>query len=298
MQRLLWTIPVLLIAILMTFLLVRGLPGDPFTKDPKVRSHPQIVKNLNEKYGLDKPMLVQYANYVSHVARFDFGPSMVQKETDVNEILIQRFPVSAKLGAMAFVVAAVVGSLLGMFSAVWVNRWPDHSTSTITSVAFAIPTFTTGTIVFTHLFDNGLAGWDTWSQRVGPVCVLAVAIVPYFTRLVRATMLETLHADFVLTAASKGLGVWRIRIRHVLRNSLIPVVNNAGPLLGFILTGSFIVEYIFGVPGIAADFVDSVEQQDYNVVMGTTVLLTIVIVTMNLLVDVLLAFLDPRIVHE
>ncbi len=322
-RRLLWAIPVLLLVTAMTFALVDALPWEPFNTNRAARLNPQVKKNLEKKYGLDKPTFIpkkwtvdgigetQYIHYITNAVRGDLGASTKSASEPVMETTVdgsfpfihvegtvpEGFHVSFVLGFWAFVTSALIGTVAGVISALWVNRWIDHALTVTTSLAFAVPAFVIATLWVFYLTD--FAGWDTMPERVGPIAVLALAIMPYFTRLVRASMLESLQADYITTAKSKGLP-WRTTVvRHALRNSMIPMVTNAGPVFGFVITGSFIIEKIMDVPGLGREFVTSFNAPlDRNMILGTTVLLSVVIVVVNLIVDVIVAVLDPRVTHD
>jgi ABC-type dipeptide/oligopeptide/nickel transport system permease component len=299
-RRIVWTIPVLLLVILMTFLLMRLIKGNPFqvTERPVPES---IQRNLDRKFNLDKPWYMQYLYYVKGVATFDLGPSLVQRNQDVNDVIKEHFPTSIKLGLMAMAFAVILGVPLGVFAALKHNSALDYTAMGIANLGFALPSFLVATLLiyffavrlkdYTGLPTNGWEGPSSW---VLPTIALGIYPMTYFARLVRGTVLETLQQDYIRTAKAKGLR-WRIVVgKHVLRNSLIPAVTAAGPVLGYLITGSFIVEFIFGIPGIGRYYVTSVTGRDYSVVMGITVLLSVIIIVANLIVDILYGYLDPR----
>jgi ABC-type dipeptide/oligopeptide/nickel transport system permease component len=299
-RRLFWTIPVILLVILMTFLLMRQIAGNPFRQTE--RAIPAAIqRNLERQYGLDRPWYIQYLLYVRGVATFDLGPSLVIRNRTVNDIVRDHFPNSIQLGGLAFLFAIVFGIPMGVIAALRHNTAVDYGAMTFANVGFAIPNFLLGTL-FIYFFalrwgdTFGLptSGWGTWRHMVLPVVALGTGPMTVFARIVRGTMLETLQQDYVRTAKAKGLRWRRVVMLHVLRNSLIPVVTAAGPLLGFIVTGSFVIELIFGIPGIGRYYVTAVQARDYSVVMGVTVLLSIIIIFANLVVDILYGFLDPR----
>jgi ABC-type dipeptide/oligopeptide/nickel transport system permease component len=297
-RRIFWTIPVLLVVIFMTFVLMRQIKGNPFrTSDRAIPE--QIQRNLERKFGLDKPWYVQYFRYVKGVATFDFGPSLVLRNRDVNDIVREHFPRSLELGGLAFLFALVFGVLLGALSALRANSFFDYAAMFFSNVGFAIPSFLLATL-FIYFFalewDLGFptSGWTTWQSKVLPVVALGIGPMAAFARLVRGTMLETMQQDYIRTAKAKGLRWRRVVGLHVLRNSLIPVVTAAGPTLGFLITGSFVIEQIFAIPGIGRYYVTAVTARDYSVVMGLTVLLAFIVIVANLLVDVLYGILDPR----
>src|SRR6476660_8738372 len=296
-RRVLWTIPIILLVIFMTFLMMKAIKGSPFRRTERAVP-PAVMANLNRKFGLDKPWYQQYFTYVEDVAKFDLGPSLVLRNQNVNDIVREHFPVSAELGGFAMLLSLVVGIPLGIVSALRVNRWPDYIAQFFSNLGFAIPSFFTATLLIYffasqwRIFPTN--GWDTPASKVLPVIALSLFPLTYFVRLVRGQMLETLQQDYVRTAKAKGLRWRRVVVVHVLRNSLIPALTAAGPILGFLVTGSFIVENIFAIPGIGRYYVTSVQGRDYSTVMAITILLAILIVVANMLVDILYGFLDPR----
>ena len=299
-RRIVWTIPVLLLVILMTFSMMKLIKGNPFqvTERPVPES---IQRNLDRKFHLDKPWWAQYLYYVRDTARLDLGPSLVQRNQDVNDVIKEHFPTSIKLGLMAMIFAIVVGIPLGVFAALKHNSVLDYTAMGIANLGFALPSFLVATLLiyffalrlkdYTGLPTNGWEGPSSW---VLPTIALGIYPMTYFARLVRGTVLETLQQDYIRTAKAKGLRWRRVVGLHILRNSLIPAVTAAAPILGFLITGSFIVEFIFGIPGIGRYFVISVTGRDYSVTMGITVMLSVIIIFANLVVDILYGFLDPR----
>jgi len=296
-RRVLWTIPIILLVIFMTFWMMREIKGSPFRKSE--RAVPAaVLANLNRKFGLDKPWYVQYGKYVKDVATLDLGPSLVLRNQDVNDIVKEHFPVSAQLGGLAMLLAIIVGIPIGIMSALRANKLTDYIAMLFANLGFAIPSFLVATLLI-YEFAAQLRwfptnGWDTASSKVLPVIALSLGPMTYFARIVRGQMLETLQQDYVRTAKAKGLRWKRVVVVHVLRNSLIPAVTAAGPLLGFLVTGSFIIENIFAIPGIGRYYVISVSGRDYSTVMGITVLLAILVIVANMIVDILYGFLDPR----
>ena len=299
-RRVLWTIPVLLLVILMTFVLMRQIEGNPFRTTE--RAVPESIQlNLERKFHLDQPWYSQYLYYVKGVFTLDLGPSLVTRGQTVNDVIKQHFPVSVKLGLLAMLFAIVVGVPLGILAALKQNSVFDYTAMGLANLGFAVPSFLVATL-FIYFFAlrlkdyTGLPtnGWDGPSTWVLPAIALGIFPMTYFARLVRGSMLETLQQDYIRTAKAKGLR-WRVVVvKHVLRNSLIPAVTATGPLLGYLITGSFIIETIFAIPGIGRYYVISVTGRDYSVVMGITVLLSVIIIVANLVVDILYGFLDPR----
>ena len=299
-RRVFWTIPVILLVILMTFVMMRQIKGNPFqvTERPVPES---IQRNLDEKFHLDKPWYVQYAYYVKGVFTADLGPSLVQRNQTVNDIIKEHFPVSLRLGGLAMLFAIVLGIPLGVIAALKQNTVFDYAAMAVVNAGYALPNFLIATLLIyffavkwrehTPFPTNGWGGWQTW---ILPMVALGHAPMTILARIVRGSMLETLQQDYIRTAKAKGLRWRRVVGLHVLRNSLIPAVTASAPLLGYLITGSFIVEFIFGIPGIGRYFVTSVSGRDYSVTMGITVMLSVIIIFANLVVDILYGYLDPR----
>jgi oligopeptide transport system permease protein len=299
-RRAAWTIPVVLLVIFMTFVMMRQIKGNPFQVTE--RAVPvSIQRNLDRKYHLDKPWFTQYLYYVKGVFTADLGPSLVQRNQTVNDIIKEHFPVSLKLGAFAMLFALVFGIPLGIIAALKQNTAWDYAVMTVVNAGYALPNFLIATLLiyffalkfraYTPFPTNGWVGWQSW---ILPSIALGHAPMTFFARIVRGSMLETLQQDYIRTAKAKGLRWRRIVGLHVLRNSLIPAVTAAAPLLGALITGSFIVETIFGIPGIGKYFVTSVTGRDYSVTMGITIMLSLIIIVANLAVDILYGYLDPR----
>jgi oligopeptide transport system permease protein len=296
-RRLLWTIPVLLLVIFITFVLMKQINGNPFRKSSRAVT-PAMQANLDRKFHLDQPWYTQYAYYVKGVFTFDLGPSLVVRNRSVNEIITEHAPKSVELGLLAFVWAIVLGIPAGIFAALKHNTAYDYGLMFFSNVGFALPSFLVATLLIYFVALKGgflpTNGWTTWQHKILPSFALGLFPMAYFARLVRGSMLETLQQDYVRTAKAKGLRWRRVVGVHVLRNSLIPAITATAPLLGFIITGSFVIEVIFSIPGIGRYFVTAVESRDYSVVMGITFLTSVVIVLANLVVDILYGVLDPR----
>jgi ABC-type dipeptide/oligopeptide/nickel transport system permease component len=300
LRRILWTIPVILLVILMTFTMMKLIKGNPFRTTERPVP-PAIQANLDRQFNLDKPWYLQYAYYVKDVFTFDLGPSLIQRNRDVNDVIKETFPVSLKLGGLAMLFAIVVGIPLGIIAALKQNTPIDYAAMAVVNAGYALPNFLIATLLIyffavkwrdhTPFPTNGWAGWESW---VLPVIALGHAPMTVLARIVRGSMLETLQQDYIRTAKAKGLRWRRVVGLHVLRNSLIPAVTAAGPLLGYLITGSFIVEFIFGIPGIGRYFITAINGRDYSVALGITVLLSLIIILANLVVDILYGYLDPR----
>jgi oligopeptide transport system permease protein len=299
-RRVFWTVPVILVVILLTFLMMRQIGGNPFRHSE--RAVPEAVqRNLEEKFHVNDPWWKQYAFYVKGVFTLDFGPSLVLRGQSVNDIIREHFPKSIELGVYAFLFAIFIGVPLGIAAALKQNTWVDYSAMFFSNVFHALPSFLLATLMiyffalkWGDIFGLPTSGWTTWQHKILPAIALGFAPMALFARLVRGTMLETLQQDYVRTARAKGLRYRRVVGLHVLRNSLIPVITAAGPLLGYIITGSFVIELIFNIPGIGSYYVTAVSARDYSVVMGLTVLLSGLIIIANLVVDILYGVLDPR----
>ena len=296
-RRLFWTIPVILLVILITFAMMRQISGNPFRTSERA-IHPSIQANLEKKYGLNDPWYTQYFNYVKGVATFDLGPSLVLRNRDVNDIVRDHFPNSIELGGLAFLFALVFGIPLGALAALKASSFWDYAAMFFSNVGFAVPSFLIGTLsIYYFSLKWGhlpTSGWATWQHKILPSLALGLGPMAYFARLVRGTMLETLQQDYIRTAKAKGLRWKRVLLVHTLRNSLIPVTTAAGPILGFLITGSFVIEQIFAIPGIGRYYVTAVTGRDYSVVMGLTVLLSVIVIAANMVVDILYGILDPR----
>ena len=301
-RRVLWTIPVLLLVILLTFLLMHRIPGNPFRKTE--RAVPAAVQaNLDRKFHVRDPWWKQYYYYTKGVFTLDLGPSLVLRNQTVNDIIKSHFPKSLKLGMLAFLWGIVFGIPAGVISALRPNSLFDYAAQFFSNVGAAVPSFLTATLlIYFVALKSGLVptnGWPSgfWQldkRVILPSFALGLTPMTYFARLVRGTMLETMQQDYIRTARAKGLRWRRVVLLHVFRNSLIPVVTAVGPLFGYIITGTFLIEVIFSIPGIGRYFITSVQGLDYSTVMGITVLTSSVIVIANLFVDIMYGFLDPR----
>jgi ABC-type dipeptide/oligopeptide/nickel transport system permease component len=301
-RRVFWTIPVILLVILMIFVMMRQIEGNPFQRTERPVP-PQVQANLERKFNLDKPAYMQYLLYVKGVATLDLGPSLILRDRTVTDIVKEHFPRSLKLGLLAFLWAIIFGIPAGILAALRPNTLYDYGLMFFSNIGFALPSFFIATLLIYYFAlkvnvfpTNGwpLGFWDMDSRVVLPSLALGVFPMAYFARLVRGSMLETMQQDYVRTARAKGLRWRRIVTRHVFRNSLIPVVTATAPLFGLIVTGTFVIELIFSIPGIGRYFISSVSNRDYSVVMGITVLTSLIIILMNLIVDIAYGFLDPR----
>lgn len=296
-SRLLQSLLALFVAITVTFFMLRFAPGGPFTAEKAVT--PEILRNLEAHYGLDQPLWKQYLDYLGALARGDLGPSFKYPNRTVNEIIADKLPVSAELGALALGFALLLGITLGTLAAIRRNTWIDYVASTVGMIGISIPTFVIGPLLVLaaaiHLGWFNASGWYTPADRVLPALVLGFAYAAPISRLTRGGMLEILHQDFIRTARAKGASEFRVVTRHALKGGLLPVVSYLGPATAGILTGSFVIETIFQIPGIGREFINSAFNRDYTLVLGTVILYAVLIMALNLLVDIVQAWMNPKV---
>ncbi len=303
-RRLLQFIPVLLAVTLATFVLVRIIPGGPFDRIGDKTLPPEIVANLEAKYGLDKPVWQQYFKYLWDLLppRFDLGPSFSYRTQTVNDLIRDSLPISAHLGLMAMIVGLVIGIPAGCISALRQNTPVDYVTSFIAIFGRSIPNIVLGPIlIYIFALKLGLlpvARWEGPEYWILPTITLGSGLSAGIARLTRGSLLQVTQEDYIRTARAKGLREMIVIARHALKNSMIPVVTVLGPMFAAVLTGGFTVEMIFGIPGLGRHFTTSIGNRDYPVVMGTTLLYAVAIVIANLLVDITYAWLDPRIRYD
>ncbi len=309
MRRMLGAVPTLLVIITLTFFLMRLAPGGPF--DSQRRLPPEIEHNVEAAYNLDKPVWQQYLLYLDHLAHGDLGPSLKIKDFTVGELIAAGLPVSATLGISATVLALLFGIALGVTAALKQNQLTDHSIMSIAMFGITIPNFVTAPVLTLvlgvyglHFFGVNLtlpvAGWNGGALRnmILPVIVLALPQIAIIARLVRGSMIEVLHSNYVRTARAKGLPEHVIVTRHALRAALLPLVSYLGPAIAQLVTGSLIVEQIFGLPGIGRYFILAAVDRDYTLVMGVVIFYAAFIILLNLLADILYAVLDPRVSYR
>ncbi|MSS99895.1 MAG: ABC transporter permease [Pedosphaera sp.] len=301
LKRALYLVPLLLVISFMAFVLVRVAPGGPFDKERKPAS-PEIERNLKAKYHLDEPLWKQYARYLGGLVRGDFGPSLKYRNHTVNDILLQGLPVSLALGFIAFGFAQGIGIPLGFYTAVRRGQWADYGGSFLALLAVCVPGFVVGPILIMwlsvkfHWFPVGL--WETPWHAVLPMVALGLYFGGKIARLMREGMLNTLSAEYITTARAKGLRESIILWKHAFRLAVLPVLSYSGPLLADLLTGSFVVENIFQIPGVGVFLVNSSLNRDYTMVVGLVLLYAALLVVLNLLVDLSYSLLDPRVKHE
>jgi oligopeptide transport system permease protein len=299
-RRLLWLVAVLFAVALITFTLMHLVPGGPWDREKALA--PQVVDNLNRKYGLDKPLVVQFGTYVWRAVHGDLGVSYIYQDRGVTQIILQGLPKTATLGLTAFFLAILIGLPLGMAAALKHNSAIDYVSVVFSTIFASIPGFVIGILmmitlsVYLHLLPTG--GWGSAKQVIMPAFALAALPAAYISRVTRASMLDVVRQDFTRTARAKGLAERVVLTRHVLRNALIPVLTITGPELAALVTGSFIIESVFSIPGVGRLFVQGVFQRDYGLIMGAILFYAAAVAFINLIVDILYAVVDPRIRYD
>ena len=281
----------------LTFFLMNLVPGGPFVAEKSISKEAQAA--LEAKYGLDKPLLERYATYMTDFVKGVMGLSLRQRGRTVSDIIFSKFPVSARLAGFAVAVAVLVGIPLGCLSAYNRGKFGDNIIIVFATCGIAIPSFISS-VVLLYTFGSKLnilptVGLNTMSSYIMPVTALAIYPTAYITRLMRSSLLDVMGQDYIRTAKAKGLSNFKILFKHALRNAVLPVVTYVGPMLASLMTGSFVVEKIFTVPGLGRDFVSAINQRDYTLIMGTTIVLATLIITANVIVDILYKIIDPRI---
>ncbi|TCS60595.1 oligopeptide ABC transporter permease OppB [Varunaivibrio sulfuroxidans] len=298
-RRTLSAIPTLFIVITVSFFIMRLAPGGPFDRERNLP--PEIEANMLRAYNLDKPLALQYVHYVERLLVFDFGPSYMVRDFTVRDLILDGLPASMQLGGTAIALALVFGVLFGALAALRQNSATDYTVMGVAMTGIAIPNFVMApilTLVFgVYLSWLPVAGWGggAWINKVLPIVTLALPQVAYIARLSRGSMIEVLHSNYIRTAHAKGLGGRIVLFRHALKGALLPVVSYLGPATAAIMTGSVVVETIFEVPGIGRYFVQGALNRDYPLVMGVVVFYAALIIVLNLLVDVIYSFLDPKL---
>lgn len=299
-KRLLAMIPVLWIIATLTFLLMKAAPGGPFDSERQIPA--EILKNIEEQYHLNEPLLVQYGRFLVQLSRFDLGPSFRYAGRSVNDIIAETFPVSATLGIIALVYALFLGVAAGLFAASKPNSGRDYMAMGVSMLGICLPSFVIGPLLVllfaTTLNWLPVAGWDSWQHMILPGVTLGTSYAAYISRLTRAGLMDIIRQDYIRTARAKGLSGFAIMVRHTLRGGLLPVVSFMGPAVAAVVTGSLVVETIFNIPGLGRFFVQSALNRDYTLVMGTVLFLAVLVLICNLITDIVYAFLDPRVRYE
>lgn len=297
LKRILLAIVTIWAVATLTFFLMNMVPGGPFLSEKAIS--PQATAALEAKYGLDKPLWQQYLTYMAGASHGDFGDSLKQRGRTVMDIITMKFPVSARVGGVSVLVALLLGVPLGCIAALKRGKFLDNLISVVSTCGIAVPSFVICTLLL-YFFGVRLQilptmGLTSWKHYVMPVMALAFYPTAYIMRLMRSSMLDVLGQDYVRTAKAKGLAGGKILFKHALRNAILPVITYVGPLLAYTVTGSFVVEKIFTIPGLGGEFISAINGRDYTLIMGTTIFLATLIILMNVVVDIVYKIVDPRI---
>ena len=299
-RRLGGAIIILWVIITVTFALMHAIPGGPFTTEKKLP--PQVKASIEAKYHLDDPVWKQYGDYLGGVITGDLGPSYKYEGRSVNDIISDAFPISAQLGLLSLMVAVVGGIVAGAISTMRPNGIVDYAVTVLSTIGISVPTFIIGAVlVYVVGFELGwfpVALWRGPSYMVLPVLTLAAQPMAFIARLTRSGLLDVYQQEYIRTARAKGLDSWTILTRHALGNAILPVITYLGPLAASLLTGSFIVETIFAIPGLGQYFVTSIYNRDYTVILGITIFYSALVVFLNILVDMIYPLIDPRVTTE
>ena len=303
-RRFLGLIPTLFVIITLSFFIIRIAPGGPFSEERALPK--QVLENIEKRYHLDDPLLVQYGRYVLDILRGDLGPSFRYKDYDVNYYIRTSLPNSMILGLLSLSLAVILGISAGLVSATRQNSALDYLSMSVAVFGLSVPLFVVGPVLM-YIFAMKLnllptSGWmmsgDSWKTVLMPMITLAFPYFAYLARLSRASLLEVLRSDYVRTARAKGLSESVIMVKHVLKGALLPVVSYLGPAFAHIVTGSIVVETIFRVPGLGRHFVQSALNRDYTLIMGTVIVYSVILLVMNFIVDIVYGFMDPRISYR
>ncbi len=288
--------------ITITFFLMRAIPGGPFSAPEDRNVTPEMIERIEEKYGLNDPLFTQYVRYLKNILKGDLGFSFIQPDYSVNEIIERGFPATVKVGLISAAVSLILGVALGIISAVHRGHWEDWAAMVFATLGISIPSFVI-TVLLMYYFCGVLQvlpnfGLSSWLHYLLPVAALSFSSVASITRLTRSSMLEVMRQDYIRTARAKGVREFAIILKHGLKNAILPVVTYAGPMIAALLTGCFVVERMFSIPGIGREYVTSINDRDYAVLLGMTIYFGTLIIIANLIVDVAYAILDPRIKIE
>jgi len=301
-RRLLTAIPTLFVIVTLAFFLIRIAPGGPFNQERGLS--PEVKANLERAYGLDDPLWRQYLNYLNNLLHGDFGPSYNLPDFTVGELFANGLPISVQLGTSALILALLIGGALGIVAALNQNRPGDYAVVGLATAGSTIPTFVIAPII-QLLFGLTwtllpIGGWGNGAfiNKIGPIITLSLPQIAIVARLMRGSMIESLRSHHIRTARALGLSDWSVVVRHALRGAVLPIVSYAGPAAAGLLTGSVIVETIFAIPGVGRYFVDAALNRDYTLVMGTVVVIALFTIVFNLIVDILYAFVDPRVRYD
>lgn len=297
LKRIVMAVLTIWAVITITFFLMHSVPGNPFRSESKMPK--TVYENLLKKYGLDKPLSEQYFIYLGKIVRGDFGDSMKSRVETVNDMIERGFPVSATIAVEALLIALCFGPALGAIAALNQNKWPDYLSMILAIIGISVPSFIMGTVFIQFLARNiswlPIGGWGEFRHSILPSLALALMPMAQTARLMRSSMLEVLGQDYIKTARSKGLTRSTVVLKHAVRNAILPVVSILGTIIANLMVGSFVIEKIFGIPGLGMFFVLSIGNRDYPLIMGTTIFFSIILVVMLLIVDFAYMLIDPRI---
>jgi len=283
--------------ITLTFFLMKALPGDPFIQEREIPR--EILTALHKHYGLDKPLYIQYLKYLKGFVQFDLGPSFIYQGRTVNQIIKEGFPVSFIIGVEALLLSIFLGLTCGSIAALKRNKWQDSMVMIIAILGISLPNFLLATLlqyVFAikfHLLP--VARWGSFAHSILPAIALTAMPTAFIARLTRSNMIEVLEQDYIKTAYAKGLNHYQVILKHGLRNGILPIISYLGPISTYVLTGSFVIEKIFGIPGLGQWLIHSISNRDYTVIMGLTIFFSMMLMTVVLITDILMVFIDPRI---
>ncbi|WP_110928025.1 ABC transporter permease [Bacillus massiliglaciei] len=297
LNRLKWAIITVWAVITITFIIMHAVPGNPFAREGTMP--PAVYENLQRHFGLDKPLIQQYFDYLISALHFDFGPSLKSSSITVNDYIANGLPVSIHLGTQALIIAIFFGLILGVVASLNRNKWQDYLSMIIAIIGISVPSFILATLFINYLAVEfklfPVASWKTWKHTVLPSVALSMMPLAFIARLMRTSMLEVMSQDYILTAKAKGLRKSGIIVKHAIRNALLPVITILGILTANIITGSFIIENIFGIPGMGEMFVKGIFNRDYPVILGSTIVYSVILIFLVFLVDVAYTWIDPRI---
>jgi peptide/nickel transport system permease protein len=282
----------------LTFIIMKSIPGDPFASDANVLPE-EVLQNIRAKYNLDKPLPVQYALYMKNLLTFDLGPSIQSETRDVNTLIAEGFPVSALLGLQSLAIALVFGLLLGIIAALNHNKILDYIAMFFAIIGISVPSFILAPLLIKYFAVEWkllpVASWGTWAHSILPSIALATTPMAVIARFMRSSMLEVMQQNYIKTAEAKGLSPVAIVVKHGIRNAILPVITFIGPLFAVLITGTFVIEKIFAIPGLGKYFVDSIFNRDYPVILGITVFFSTILIITLFFVDISYRLIDPRI---
>ncbi len=287
------------VLITITFFLLHIIPGGPFSPAENRNVPPKILEKVSEQYGLNDPIPEQYIRYLKNLAQGDLGTSFKKQDTTVNELIAQGFPVSARVGFWGVLISLAVGVPLGVIAAVKRGKWPDGAAMVFATIGVSVPSFVICVLMMYFFCEKWKIfpsyGLTSWKHYVLPVFCMAFSQIAYITRLMRSSMLETMRQDYIRTERAKGVPEFTVISRYAMKNSLLPVITSVGPMVAALLTGTFIIEKLFSVPGLGRYFVSAINDRDYSVTLGLTLFVGTLIIIVNIIVDIMYAVIDPRV---